>query len=446
MVETDSFIRFFFGCKKRFKRWNQSKIHNYQLKKAQDTVRFIVEKAPFLKKYYHGHSLEDVWSLPVINKKIMMDNLSDYNTVRFTKHELLEFTNRIEKEKNYSERLNGYNVAMSSGTSGSRGIVITSQSEEKYLQAAFFARFSFPFVLRIKWAFLLRVTTPAFQVKKFGQELTHISLQLTHEKIRKRLQEFNPNILSAPPSMLKILANDVFEDRIKIKPKRIVSYGEVLEPEIKNEIEEIFNTPIHQIYQGSEGSFGLTCKHGSLHINEDLVKLQLLNKDESPTEPGKPCFKLIVTDLHKKSQPVIRFELNDIITVSPMKCKCGSSFRIIEEIMGRVDDLFWSRRKDSEELQYIFPDYIRRAIITSSDIIDEYQVIQNNYDKILVRLKLKSKISDKEQIIKLIQTNISKVFSEHDCLKPKIDVKFESPVRNPNSNKLIRIQRNFKLE
>ena len=334
---------------------------------------------------------------------------------------------------------------MSSGTSGSRGIVITSQSEEKYLQAAFFARFSFPFVIRIKWAFLLRVTTPAFQVKKFGQELTHISLQLTHEKIREKLQDFKPNILSAPPSMLKILANDVHEGRIKIKPKRIVSYGEVLEPETKSEIEGIFKTPVHQIYQGSEGSFGMTCKYGSLHINEDLVKLQLLNKDKSLTEPGEPCFKLIVTDLHKKSQPVLRFELNDIITISPLKCKCGSSFRVIEQIMGRVDDLFWSKRKNSDELQYIFPDYIRRAIITSSDVIDEYQVIQKNYDKILVRLKLKSRISDKEQIIKSIQTNITKIFSEHDCLKPIINVKFESPVRNPNSNKLIRIKRNFKI-
>ncbi|NHJ46935.1 MAG: hypothetical protein FK733_04025 [Asgard group archaeon] len=445
LAETDSFIRFFLGCKKRFNRWDKNEIQTYQVEKAKDTVKFVFNNSTFFKKHYHNCNLDDVWNLPTVNKKTMMDNISDYNTVGLSKQQLIDFTNRIEKEQNYNERLESYNVAMSSGTSGNRGIVITSPKEEKYLQAAFFARFSFPRIFRIKWAFLLRITTPAFQVKRFGQELTHISLQLTHEKILDKLQKFRPNILSAPPSMLKILAKDITEGRLKIKPKRVVSYAEVLEPEVKLELEEIFNTQIHQIYQGSEGSIGLTCKCGSLHVNEDLVKLQLLNKDDSLTQPGNPCFQSIVTDLHKTSQPIIRFELNDIITISPDRCQCGSNFRVIEQIMGRADDLFWSKRKDTEELQYIYPDYIRRAIISSSNNIDEYQAIQKNFEKVLVRLLLKSKNVVKEDIKKAIQTNIADVFRKYNCREPTIEVRFEKPQRNIYSNKLIRIHCEFKI-
>ncbi|MHA1434026.1 MAG: F390 synthetase-related protein [Candidatus Heimdallarchaeota archaeon] len=443
MIETDSFLRFFFGCKRRFKRFSIEQIQNYQLERAQDLIHYVVNNSAFFEKYYQKENLDDVWNLPIVNKKIMMDNLSDYNTLGLNKEELIAFTTRIEQEKNYSERFQGINVAMSSGTSGNKGIVITSPYEEKYLQAALFSRFSFPRILRLKWAFLLRITTPAFQVSKFGQQLTHISLQHTLETIRKKLQDFQPNILSAPPSMLKILAKDVNEKRLTIKPKRLVSYAEVLEPDIQEEIEQAFHTKVHQIYQGSEGSFGMTCKHGSLHINEDLVKMQLLNADGSETTPGEPCYKLIVTDLHKKSQPVIRYELNDVVVISPEKCKCGTSFRTIQQIMGRTDDLFWGQREDTNESQFIFPDYIRRAIISSSDQIEEYQAVQKSQQKVLIRLILKSKDVNKEQLIETIQRSIQQVFTSYNCLIPSVDIRFERPMKNPNSDKLIRIQRDF---
>lgn len=443
MAETDSFLRFFFGCKRRFRKYDTKKIRKYQLKKGKELVQYVVKQAPFFKKYYHKEDLEDVWNLPTINKKIMMQNLSEYNTLGFKKQNLIAFVERIEKEKNFEERFQGYNVAMSSGTSGNKGIVITSPYEEKYLQAAFFARFSFPAILRLKWAFILRVTTPAFQVKKFGQQLTHFSLQLPMNEMREKLQNFKPNILSAPPSMLKLIAKEISEGRLDIKPKRVVSYAEVLEPDIKKELEEIFETPIHQFYQGSEGAIGMTCKKGSLHINEDLVKLQLFNKDGSKTEPGQPCYKSIITDLHKKSQPIIRFELNDIITIAEEECSCGSSFRVIKQIMGRTDDLFWGQLKSSGVLQYIFPDYIRRAIISSTEGIEEYQAIQKSTTKILVRLLVRE--INKEEVENKVRNKIVEVFLFHDCVEPDIEIRFEAPIKNPQSNKLIRIKREFNV-
>jgi putative adenylate-forming enzyme len=243
--------------------------------------------------------------------------------------------------------------------------------------------------------------------------------------------------------MLKILAKEVHEGRLDIRPKRLVSYAEVLEPEIQDEIEQIFDTKVHQIYQGSEGSFAISCKHGLLHINEDLVKMELFNADGSKTEPGTPCVQLIVTDLHKKSQPILRYELNDLIVISPEKCSCGSSFRVIDRILGRADDLFWGQRTDSNEVQFIFPDYIRRVIINSSEDIDEYQAVQKNFQKVIIRLLLKTKESKNEELISKIQLGIRQVFTSYTCQAPEVQVRFERPIKNPNSEKLVRIQRDF---
>lgn len=305
-LETKSFLYFYFACKRRFRKMNREKLAKYQLTKAQDIVQYSVANSKFFKQYYRNCDLEDVWNLPTVDKKIMMDNLSDYNTVGLKKEELVDFCLRIEETQNYDERYQKLNVAMSSGTSGNKGIVITSPYEEKYLRAAFFSRFNFPRTLRLNIAFILRVTTPAFQIDKFGQKLTHISQLSTINEIKHQLQELQPNVLSAPPSMLQILAKEINEGRLNISPRKVVSYAEILYPEIKEELEQVFGRKIHQIYQASEGPIAMSCKYGSLHINEDLIYVQTLNSDGTLTTPGEPCFKMIVSDLHRKVQPIIR--------------------------------------------------------------------------------------------------------------------------------------------
>lgn len=444
-AETKNFFYFFLACKLRFKFMNQEKLQKYQLKKAQSIVKYVYKNSRYFKEHFRGYNLANVWNLPITNKKLMMENLSDYNTLGFNKEDLIDFCLEVERTQNYNKRFHDYNVAMSSGTSGNKGIVITSPEEEKYLQAALFARFPFPRVLRLKWVFILRVSTPAFNVSKFGQRLIYISQLNTLENIRSQLEQLKPNIISAPPSMLQIISKEVNEGRLDIKPKRIISYAEILSQNVEKELKETFGVNIHQIYQCSEGPIAISCKFGSLHINEDLVYVQTVDLHGKLVPPGEPCNKMIITDLNKKSQPIIRFELDDIIKISESPCRCGSSFRVIEKIIGRTDDLYWTKKKDCGDLQYIFPDYIRRAIITSSEEIEDYQAIQKNFEKILIRINLRAGHSNKDKIVSTIQRNIKYVFTSYKCIEPEINVVFENPKRNPYSNKLIRIIRDFTI-
>ncbi|MHA1258815.1 MAG: hypothetical protein ACTSRO_04095, partial [Candidatus Heimdallarchaeaceae archaeon] len=162
----------------------------------------------------------------------------------------------------------------------------------------------------------------------------------------------------------------------------------------------------------------------------------------NPSQLGDPCFKMVVTDLHKTSQPIIRYELNDIITISPERCSCGSSFRVIEKVMGRTNDLFWAENKLTGELQFIFPDYIKRAIISSSEEIEEYQVIQKSFRSILVKLVVKTE-NRKEKLVAVVQRNIEAVFTSYNCEEPNVEIVFEKTLLENTSSKLIRIKRDF---
>lgn len=90
--------------------------------------------------------------------------------------------------------------------------------------------------------------------------------------------------------------------------KKIISVAEVLEDIDREFISTIFQQTVHQIYQCTEGFLATTCKHGTLHINEDLVHIE---KEYLDQERG--IFVPIITDFMRKTQPIIRYRLNDIL-------------------------------------------------------------------------------------------------------------------------------------
>ncbi|MHA1778916.1 MAG: F390 synthetase-related protein [Candidatus Heimdallarchaeaceae archaeon] len=442
----NSFILFFLACKYRFRHLKGSKLKQYQKKRLKKIVDYAVERSLFFKDYYRDYDINDVFSLPTVNKRLMMNNFTQYNTVGFSKEELLKFCLEVEKTRSYEKRYKGYSVAMSSGTSGNKGIVITSPREEKYLKAAFFSRFNFPKTLKLNIAFILRVTTPAFNINKFGQKLTYFSLLTPLDDIVRGLNKLKPNVLAAPPSMLNLLAKEQNNGKLTIKPKKIVSFAEILYLDIKTKVEETFNTRIDEIYQASEGPIAMTCKHGSLHINEDLLAVELFNTDGTPTEPGEKCHKMIVSDLYKTSQPIIRFELNDIIKISTEKCSCGSGFRVIDEIVGRSDDLLIGIDSVSNKIVFIFPDYIRRAIISVSDFIEDYSVVQISENKIEVKLKMLSKEHENEKIVFALKKAIGDVFHKYKCNIPEVYIQFKHTDFYSPAKKLVRVRRSFNTE
>lgn len=442
--ETRSFLYFFLACKARFYWMSREGIARYQLKKARQIARYAVAHAPYFRARYQGCDLDDVWHLPTTDKKAMMSHFTEYNTVGLTGEQVMAFCEQVERTRDFGRRLNGLSVAASSGTSGSRGVEVVTPHEETYLKSMFFARFAFLKGAKMNLAFILRVTSPAINVDRFGHRLTYISQLAPIERIRAQLVELQPNMVSAPPSMLRILAREREQGRLDIRPRRLIAYAEVLYPEVQAYLERVFDCPVHQIYKCTEGAIAMSCAQGRLHINEDLIAVQLYNADGTPTLPGQPCYKMVITDLHKTSQPIIRYELNDVITLSEQPCPCGSSFRVIEQIQGRADDLFWGQRADGSGLQFIFADYVRRAILFASGAVEAYQAIQSAPDRVLVRLAV-GEGADKDEVARNVQAGIEGVFATYACRLPRVRVEFASPQVHPTSHKLVRIQRTFSV-
>ena len=420
---------------------SEERIKAYQHRETQRLVRYAVDNAPFYQRHYREYDLDAVWRLPTVNKELMMDNLSECNTVGLTKERIMEFCLSVEETRDFSARLQGHAVGMSSGTSGNKGVEITSTREEALLRAYLFAVFPRP-KGKLNLAFILRVSSPAFNIDRFGHRLTYISQLNSLDAIQKTLEKLQPNAISAPASMLRILADEHQAGRLRVAPEMLVSYAEVLPPDVERYLQEVFDCDVYEIYKATEGAIAASRPCGNLHLNEDLVAVELYDEYGKPTPPGEPCHTMLVTNLVKKALPFIRYELNDVVTIRKEPCHCGSSFRVIESIQGRSDDIFWVPRV-AGGYQFIFPDYIRRGIISSSDAIQDYRVVQESPERVVVHLRLEP-YADKDETAYRVHERLKDVFREYGCEPPSVVVRSGLPERD-RGHKLIRVRRDFEI-
>jgi putative adenylate-forming enzyme len=239
----------------------------------------------------------------------------------------------------------------------------------------------------------------------------------------------------APPSLCRLLIP--FAHRIKKPLKMIVTYAEVLEKEEKIRLSDVFGCRVIEIYQGSEGQFASACSLGNLHINEDLIFVELLDENyHDVTTPHVAAAHMIATNLVNLAQPLIRYEMNDLIVLDD-PCPCGSHFRTIEKILGRNDDILYFKKKDGS-IQHIFPDLFSRWIITSSENIREYKVIQH-VDHAITILLDPITIREQVELVQQVHSRLKTELAAYD-IDGSIDILCESISLPENRSKYKRFE------
>ena len=411
---------------------DEDELRLYHAAAAHKIWNFVRENSPYYKKLYPAPCLLN--EVAPMNRTIMMDQFNAINTAHLDRDTLVNF--RIEMEKCGSGGyFSGYSIGLSSGTTGSRLLTVLSKKEREMYTCLLWARSGIPDRIKNRRVlFALRTYNPVFTaVSTFGVRIVYVDYFHPIEELIFLINKERLNILAGPPSLLLMLANQV--NAIKHRIQALVSYAEILEDHAQVILESAFQAPAVQIYQGSEGFIGTTCRAGCIHINEDVLLIEPMD------DPAKGPTKVLVTDLYRQTQPLIRYQLDDILEIDTLACSCGSVFRKIKRIHGRADEVFVLLGRDGQP-RYLFPDYVRRAINQSSDAILEYQAIQHSPDQMEIRLCLKDEQAREQiqvEIMKGLESRVEKLGAELGT------VEFSNlpPERNVNSNKLVRVTRKF---
>lgn len=381
-----------------FRKFNtRDKLEKYQNKMLLKQMKYIKENSEYFKDI-KVDSIEDFKELPLMNKKVMMENFNKLNCVGIDRDKALEIAINGEKSRKFDEKLNNISVGLSSGTSGARGLFIISDEERELWAGGVLAKF-LPKgnILGHRIAFFLRADNNLYEtIDSKAIKFRYFDIMKDINENMNTLNEYQPTIIVAPPSVLLLLAEAQENKRINVKPIKIISVAEVLTSEDENYFKKVFNLKIiHQAYQCTEGFLGYVCECGNFHINEDViyVEKEYIDKDR---------FIPIITDFLRKSQPIIRYRLNDVLVEDKKECPCGSPTMVIKKIEGREDDIFIFKALNGEKIK-VFPDFISRCVIYAQGI-KNYKVVQEDEDNIIVYLdnmneKIKEQIKNEFKIL-----------------------------------------------
>lgn len=184
-------------------------------------------------------------------------------------------------------------------------------------------------------------------------ELATLNLTTPFDDQVRWLAREDPDYLMTFPSGLRGLAEanrrlGLWQPRLR----RIITVGETLKDETRQECEDSLGAPVVDIYSTIEcGPIAIQCPSGHhYHVQSDTVLVELLAPNGRPCEPGETG-RVVVTTLFNYAFPLIRYQLDDY-AVAGEPCKCGRRMPVIEKVLGRERDLF--RFPDGTT---VFPDF-----------------------------------------------------------------------------------------
>ena len=411
-------------------RWYRKSVYSIdKLKKNRQRLLKRWQKRLLKSSFYKSYKGADLQSFPIISKQEFMENFDEINTVNITKEDALKIALKAEQTRDFAPMIDGITIGLSSGTSGNKGIFLANKKERAKWVAAVLDRIIGLEFRKRKVAFFLRANSNLYE--SVGSRLLKFrffDIKANMLQNIEQLIEYQPHILVAQPSVLREIASYYSKKNISKYPEKVISVAEVLEPEDKCFFEQVFQQKIHQVYQCTEGFLAATCEEGNLHLNEDFLIIEKRYLDDEQKR-----FHPIITDLNRESQPVIRYELNDILHEGK-PCKCGRITTTIEKIEGRSDDVFLFENEDSKIT--IFPDFIRRAVIMASDEITFYTVIQRSNEQVDCYLEFTSNANIKT-IENQVKINLSKLFKNYKLLN--IQVNFLENYQIKKGKKLRRV-------
>jgi phenylacetate-coenzyme A ligase PaaK-like adenylate-forming protein len=265
----------------------------------------------------------------------------------------------------------------------------------------------------------------AFEYMPEGAQryLEILPVSLMDDDLIERIAEFRPTHLTAYASVLHELARRTEVGEMDLKPElqQVVNISERLLPQAREHYAKVFDALVLNDYAMGECLF-LTngCpKTGGMHLNADWAILEVVDEDYRPVPDGEKGAKVLITNLANRVQPIIRYEIGDIVTMATEPCGCGSNLPLIEGIDGRDSEMFWIESEG--ELKPLPPAVFDVALGT---VVDhrEFQLVQEKRNEFRVRVEpLPGRNVDGERASRIIQEKMRE-FGLDDHLKVEVEV------------------------
>jgi phenylacetate-coenzyme A ligase PaaK-like adenylate-forming protein len=348
-------------------------------------IQALVEHARAHSAFHRDREWDDRGGAPggrPMDKAALLAHYDDILTDRrLSFARLEECLSRLEGD----ELLDGYRLMGTGGTSGKRALFPYDADEWREVVAAF-----------LRWGPLtgrrpkpgLRIavvttTSPRHMTARLAQTIDvgimrvlRLDAAAPQAQQVAALQRHQPTELHGYPSALALLAVEHLEGRLDIAPAFISTSSEVRTPEMAALIEEAWGrAPFDVLGVTEAGIMAADCPaHAGLHVFEDQVAAEVLGDDGEPVPDGE-LGRLVITPLHLRTLPLVRYDTGDLVRATSEPCECGRPYMRLLEIQGRADDILHLPARAGGSVA-VHPMVVRSPLAAARGVA-QYQVVRD---------------------------------------------------------------------
>lgn len=395
-----------------------------QLERLQALVKRVYQKIPFYKESFDKARVnpEDIKSLADLTK--------------------LPFTVKQDMRDAYPfglfavPRKDVVRVHCSSGTTGTATVVGYTQKDlenwgDCFARALYGAGCGPDSTLQIAYGYGL--FTGGLGAHNGGERAgcTVLPMSTGNTKRQVRLmKDFDVDCLCCTPSYALNIAEVAQEEGYDVHEFPIhagILGAEPCSEATRAEIEQKMGIQVYDIYGLSEVMGpGVACeceKQHGLHVCEDQFIIEILDPKTLQPVPDGEWGEVVFTTLCKECSPLVRYRTRDISRILVGECECGRTFRRMDRIAGRTDDMMILRGVN------VFPSQIEEEIVSFPEIAPQYQLIlttKGTLDHAELRVETVPEFPfDEIRRLEKLKKDLQKALKEN--LQIAVDVKIVEP-------------------
>ena len=244
------------------------------------------------------------------------------------------------------------------------------------------------------------------------------------------LKDFGVTVLACTPSYALLIAETAASMGVDVRslPLKVGVFGaEPWSEGMRKQIEEVMGIRAIDIYGLSEvmgPGVASECVHqNGLHVFEDHFIIEIIHPETMESVPDGQQGEVVFTTLTKEGIPVIRYRTRDISRIVPGECACGRTFRRMERVTGRTDDMLIIRGVN------VYPSQIEQVLMGIPGVAPHYQVVldkRGSMDTVEVQVEVSPELAfDEIRELEALQRRVAGAIAA--TLAVSVDVKLVEP-------------------
>lgn len=166
-----------------------------------------------------------------------------------------------------------------------------------------------------------------------------ISVLQPASAVADALTAFAPDAVYGLPSALLEAARALQLRGDALRVRTVFTSGELLDGSTRALLGGAFHAAVYDVYGTSETKeIAWECPEGGMHINADVVHLEVLDEAGRSLPPGMEG-DLVATSLINHAMPLLRYRTGDRGALLSGGCSCGRSLPLLGVVTGRASDV-----------------------------------------------------------------------------------------------------------